>query len=92
MRKIGAQQPPPNLPKSITKNIIYTLFPEHEETQKIIEYENNEIDIFFTEHELKAATRALNNQKPQAQMEYRQKYLKSSRKHICSYCLTCTTC
>ena len=49
MRKFGAQKPSPNLPRSVMENIIYTLFPEHEERHEIIEYENNDTQIFFTE-------------------------------------------
>ena len=53
------------------QNIIHKLFPEHEERHEIIEYENNDTQIFFTEHELKSPGSALKNKKPQAQMEYR---------------------
>ena len=45
------------------ENIIHTLFPEHVERHEILEYENNDTQIFFTEFELKAAASALKNQK-----------------------------
>ena len=65
--------------------LIHSLFPEPEERHEKLDYENNHTQIFITEHELKAAASALQIQKPQAQMEYRQKFLKLLRKHISSY-------
>ena len=47
--EVFSRKAPPNLPRSVMENIIHTLFRDHEERHEIIEYENYDTQIFFTE-------------------------------------------